>query len=370
MKKIRIMHYVFGLSNGGVESVLLNYFSKFNLDEYSLSIVIQSDPDDNCREKFEKLGFKIYNVGSKKRIISHMKKIKKIIQIEKPDIIHCHANYYNFFPLFIAMIMKVPNRISHSHTARKCLNIKEFILKYFNKLVATEYMACGNDAAVSLFGKKNFESEKVYILNNAIDYDNYKFNPIKREKIRKELKIKKNEILVGNIGRFGEQKNQPFIIDIFEQINKKNKNYKLLLIGTGSTKEEIIEKVNSKNLQNYVIFLEKRNDIGDLLSAMDIFILPSLREGLPLSGLEAQASNLPCLFSNTITNECNINGNIVYLSITNGPEIWKNKILETDVKTNREINNIKNFQNHCFDINMEANKLDKYYKNLIEKDNK
>ncbi len=368
-KKIRIIHFLYGLTNGGIESVLLNYFSRFNLKDYSLAVVVQSKADENCIAKFEKLGFKIYNVGSKKNLIKYVKNVIKVIKCEKPNIIHSHMNYSNFFPLMIAKLMKVPNRISHSHVASKKLSLKEKILRYLNRLVATDYMACGIEAAQTLFGMKNYENNKVYILNNAIDYDEYKFNLMARKKIRKELNILDDEILIGHVGRLEPQKNHDFIIDIFDCCYKSNNKYKFLLVGSGRLKQEIISKIESKNLKDRVIMLEKRNDVKDLLSAMDIFILPSLREGLTLAGLEAQASNLPCLFSDTITKEGDINHNIKYLSITNGPLIWQEQINNITIK-NRNKNNKDNFKKHGFDINEEAYKLDNYYRSMItyEKD--
>ena len=198
-KKIRIIHFIYGLTNGGVESVLLNYFSQINLNDYSLAVVVQAKPEVNCAAKFEKLGFKIYNVGSKKHLIKYVKNVVNVIKTEKPNIVHSHMNYYSFFPLLIAKIMKVPHRISHSHVASKCLNFVQVILKYLNRLVATEYMACGTDAAKSLFGIKNYDKNKIYILNNAIDYDKYKFNLKARNKMREEFNIQNNEILIGNV---------------------------------------------------------------------------------------------------------------------------------------------------------------------------
>ncbi len=360
MKKVKIIHYLYGLSNGGVESVLLNYFSHIDLSNYSLDIVIQKLPQKNCEDKLKKLGFKIYVVPSKKHFIKYSKQMINILKKEKPNIVHCHMNYGNFVPLFFAKLMKVPKRISHSHLAIKKFKLKNVLMKFLGKMVATDYMACGEKAAISLFGKKNVENGKVYILNNAIDYDAFKYNDSIRKKIRNELKIKDDEIVLGNVARFTNQKNHKFIIEVFQKCYDANSKYKLLLVGSGFLKEKIEKLVEEKNLGERVIFLEHRDDVNELLSAMDIFILPSLYEGLPVSVLEAQAANLPCLLSDTITRECKLLSSTKYLSIENSDD-WRKCILNMSLN-NRKINNKKIFEQANFEIENEAKKLDDFYR--------
>lgn len=360
MAKIKIIHFIYGLSNGGVENVLLNYFSKLNLNDYSLSVVVQKASDSNCIARFEKLGFKIYNVGSKKNIIKYVNKVSKIIKNEKPDIIHCHTNYGSVVPLLIAKKLKVPRRICHSHIAIKNTKLKNYFLKPLIKYVANEYMACGKAAAINLFGQENYDNNKVFILNNAIDFNKYKYNEKERNILRGEFKVAENEILLGNIGRFVPQKNHQFLIEIFENCYQKNHKYKLLLIGTGKLKAKIKQEVINKNLENNIIFLEKRDDINKILSALDIFLMPSLFEGLPVAGLEAQAANLPCLFSDTITDESKILPSTKYLSIKDST-VWEQEIYNTKIANREQVNN-KYFEQSGFDINKEAIKLDAYYR--------
>ena len=193
---------------------------------------------------------------------------------------HSHINTLSIFPLRIAKKVGVPIRIAHSHsTTNKAewkKNLMKQVLKPFSKVYATDYFCCSEYAGRFLFGNKLYDDNKVYLLNNAIDLDKFKYDEKIRNEIKKELNIKEDTLVIGHIGRFVKQKNHDFLLDVFKEINKKNSNSVLLLAGQGPLEEEIRLKTQTLNLKDKVIFLGQRNDANKLYQAMDIFLLPSL----------------------------------------------------------------------------------------------
>lgn len=231
--------------------------------------------------------------------------------------IHCHMSINNALPLSIAKILKIPNRISHSHQAILKSNLLKRIYSVFCrkviKMTANQCVACGEEAARYLYGNKFFETGKVKILKNAIDLEKFKFNKEIRNKIRKEYNINNNEILLGHVGRFSFQKNHIFLIELLKKLHSYK--FKLLLIGDGELKNDIINKIKEYKMNDKVILLESVNNVNEFLSAMDIFLLPSRFEGLPLVGIEAQASGVKCLFSDSIDKELGITKNVKFIPL-------------------------------------------------------
>ena len=183
-------------------------------------------------------------------------------------------------------------------------------------------LACSKEAGEWLFGNTQF-----IVLNNGIDVSKYVFNQNIREEYRKILGFS-DELVLGHVGRFSNQKNHNFLIDIFYEIIKINKKSKLILIGTGELENEIKEKVESLSLKEKVIFLGARADVNKIMQAMDVFILPSLFEGLPVVGVEAQASGLPCIISDTVSKDVKITDSVLQISLSLPPEEWGKKLID------------------------------------------
>ncbi len=368
-RKIKIVHFLYNMSNGGVETVLLNYFSNINLENITLYAIIQDQPDLNCVNKFKKLNFEIIQLKNKKNHpILYTIEVLKILNKIKPDIVHSHMNLSNFFPLLLAKCSHIKVRISHSHSYKSSKTLLVCFLSFLNKIIATQYMACGKDAAIYQFGKKLYNKNNIYILSNAINVEQYEFNSNIRKSIRDEFNLSEY-IVIGHIGRFTEQKNHIFLLKTFKNILQFNKKFKLLLIGTGPLKSEIIKYVYENKINDNVIFLECRDDIPKLLMAMDLFFLPSLYEGLPLVAIEAQASNLFCVFSDKITRECQILPKTKFVTIDNDTLPWEkvalNFNIDSDSKRNENIKKI--FEKSGFDIESEAARLEQYYFKILER---
>ncbi|MFR1316468.1 MAG: glycosyltransferase [Clostridium perfringens] len=242
------------------------------------------------------------------------------------------------------------NKIKTIRNKILCFNLKKNVDIFF---------ACSKAAGKFLYGKKAFYENRVFVINNAIEIDKFKYNENIRNKVRKELNLE-DKFVIGNIGRFAKQKNHKFLIDIFYEVKKKKENAFLLLIGEGDLRESIEKKLEKLNLRNSVLFLSSRKDVNEILQGMDVFVLPSLYEGLPVSVIEAQTSGLPCIISNKVTDEVNII-DCKFLSITNA-KVWCKYILKSEdhlrVDTNESITKAG------YDIKYEALKIQNIYEKL------
>lgn len=351
MQKINVMHVVYGLGNGGVETLLYNYFSTTN--QYNLSIATQECNVPEVKRKFEDIGFKIYKVEEKKHIIKYFMTMIKIIKKEKPDIVHSHMTMGNFLPNAIAFLCGVKVRISHAHFAyAKKNNIYSLLGKIFSNI----YMACTKAAASYLFGK---DYEKAYILKNAIDLDRFVYDNSKRSVIRNKLNIS-DRYVIGNVGRFTKQKNHTFLLDIFAKIHKKNKNAILLLVGDGELEKEIKEKIKELKLNDAVLILSNRSDVNELMMGMDLFLFPTLFEGLGIVLIEAQATGLKCIASENVPNDVKITDRIDFTNLSE-EERWIDSAEENESKIYDRNIELEDFQKNGYDINKERQKLYDFY---------
>lgn len=307
---IRIAQIVGKWLGGGVEAVVMNYYRHLDHSKVQFDFICDDDSTNIPYDEIEKLGGKVILIPPYQKVFKYQKELCRVLREGKYKIVHSHINTLSVFPLYAAKKVGVPVRIAHSHSTtnkkERKKNLLKQVLRPFSKKYATNYMCCSELAGRWLFGDKAYDEGKVYLLNNAIDLDKFKYDKKIRDKKRKELGIKEDTIVIGHIGRFVAQKNHTFLIDIFNQFHKKEKNSILLLAGQGPLQEEIKNKVRELGLDDSVGFLGQRNDANELYQAFDVFLLPSLYEGLPVVGVEAQASGLLCFFSDDMTKETKV----------------------------------------------------------------
>lgn len=361
-RKTKILHVVSGINFGGVETVLYNYFSNMkNLNNYENVIISHEKIDKKNAELFKKINFKFYEVTPKREnVLKNVFELDRIIKKEEPDIVHVHMTLSSYLALFIAYLNEVKVRICHSHLALPKMTKIEKIYKILCNCFANEYFACTKDASDYLFTKKN--SSKVHILENAINIQKFDFNIETRKKIREELNIN-NKFVIGNIGRFTEQKNHERIISIFNEFLKKNQNTVLLLIGEGYLKENIIQKVEKLNVKDKVLFLDTVSDVEKYYNAMDLFLFPSLYEGFGIVAIEAQTSGLPCIVSDVVPKDIKLSELVTFINLNESNEIWVENILKHEKYTRKS--NINLVKNTKYDIIKQANELDKIYQEII-----
>lgn len=348
------------IGSGGVEAVLLNFFSHMDRTKYNLDIVAYKISNEYRKTIFEKLGFKIILVPPKKEALSKsLSAMSSVFKSNKYDVVHAHMTKWNCIPMFLAWKWKVPIRISHSHLAFSpsgLINKGTFLIqRLIINRCANRLCACGEDAAISLYGRKIFESGKVSVINNAIDARKFKKNESIRLEIRDELRISDSTFCIGHIGRFHEHKNHAFLIKIFNEIHKRIPDSELLLVGDGDLKSKISDEVKKHGLGPYVLFLGVRNDPERIYQAMDVFCMPSLYEGLPVVGIEAQAAGLPCVFSDGISPRVCISPLASVISLGNSEQQWAEEIIKL-----KNYNHAVDFPKE-YDIKYEVQEWEKLY---------
>lgn len=250
------------------------------------------------------------------------------------DIVYADTeNSLRSIHLFMAKLAGVTTRVVHSHntglqTESKFSKVVASVIRYFFVFSATDYFACSDLAAKWLFPDSIIKKGKYKLLTNGVDLNVFKFDESLRMRTRKMYNILPTDVVIGNVGRFVPQKNHKFILSIFNEFVKKMPNAKLMLIGAGPLEGEIREFVKKYNLNESVIFVGTTRNVVNYYHAMDLFLMPSLFEGLPITGIEAQANGLPCLFADSITQELAISNLASYCSLSAPEVVWRDKILE------------------------------------------
>lgn len=365
---IRVAHVIGNWLGGGVESVVMNYYRNIDRNKVQFDFLCSESSTDIPYEEIEKLGGRVFIVPNYTKVFKYQKELQKIFKENNYKIVHSHISTMSVFPLRAAKKVGVPVRIAHSHSTtnkkEKKKNLLKQILRPFSRVYATDYMCCSELAGRWLFGDKEYDKGNVYLLNNAIDLDKFKYNESLRKEKRKELGISDDTLVIGHIGRFVEQKNHRFLIDVFNEIHKKNSNSLLLLVGQGPLKKEIENKVEELKLNDSARFLGQRNDINELYQAFDVFLLPSLYEGLPVVGVEAQAMGLLCIFSDDMTKETKVLDTTRFISLNTSAEEWATIILDDYSKFKRHDTTSEITKNN-FNIKNETSKLENEYSELL-----
>lgn len=292
-------------------------------------------------------------------VIKNINNWKKFLKEHKDEYntIHVHVSSLTAItPIVIAKKYKIKNRIIHSHNILQRGKIHEILSKINEKRIlkyATKMFACSREA-----GEKYFPKDKFEIIKNGIDAEKYIYNSEKKIQMREKLNIS-NETAYVHIGRFNEQKNHKFLIDIFNQILKLDSNCKLFLIGDGELKESINQKIKEYKIQNNVVFLGLRDDIWDVLQAMDIMIFPSLYEGLGIVGIEGQASGIPVFVSDVVPKEIKVTDLVQVISLNKTNKEWAENIVNNKKKERK--NKYNEIVAEGYDIKNTIKKLEEYY---------
>jgi len=364
--QLRVLQIVQGMNMGGIETLLMNFYR--NIDRS----IIQFDFLVSCKEKsyyedeIVSLGGYIFRMSAIS-IVSPYKYLNDLNIFFKNHqeykIVHSHMNAVSALPLYIAKKNHVPVRICHSHTNRTVgfKGILKRILKYPLRLFANNYFACSADAANFLYGKWFFNTPNCYILKNAIDAPLYIYNPVSRSQIREQYNIN-SEMVIGHVGRFVSVKNHKFILDVFKSIHDKNPNTILMLIGDGELSLEIIEKIKFLGLTESIILTGSVQNVYDYLQAMDIYIFPSLFEGLGMSLVEAQTAGLNCFAADTVPSESAVTDLVEFISLNQNVDFWADKILDVGNEYTRK-SMLSVIQHAGYDVKTSSEWLQTFYIN-------
>jgi len=321
------------MNRGGAETMIMNYYRYIDTKLIQFDFLISAPEKCDYEDEILALGGKVFRVPILSKSPSqYLRAVNYFFKTHKEyKIVHSHTSAKNTVPLGIAKWNKVPVRICHSHNVRNEKGFSGIIknmLKPFLKYVATDFIACGEDAGIWLYGSNYYKTHGI-LFRNVIDVSKFKFDLERRAAIRAQHNWD-SKLVIGNVARFDTQKNHEFIVDIFNALHQKMSNTILLLIGDGPQKRGIEEKVTNLKLNESVVFKGVVDNVSGYIQAMDVFLLPSHYEGLPLTVIEAQASGLKCFVSEkVITRECDLTGLIRFISLDESPDQWSDHILSS-----------------------------------------
>ncbi len=361
-RPIRIAHVIGKLNAGGVESVINNYYRHIDHETFQFDFYV--DADSPCRPSRELLamGARYFVVPPCQKLPQCISALTRLFRENRYQIVHSSMNTLSVFSLFAAWRAGVPVRICHNHSTagrgETAKNLMKYALRPFAKVFATDYCACSQYAGAWLFGRRSMERGEVMVFRNAIELGKFEFDPRVRDEVRRELNLE-GKFVVGHVGRFCAQKNHNFLLDLFAEVRRRKENAALLLIGDGELSGAAREKAARLGLEESVRFLGVRRDVDRLYQAMDVFVLPSLYEGLPVVGVEAQAAGLPCVFSGAVTREAELTDRVQFVPLDSKPEQWAEAILSC-LGLNRG-GFSEEIRRHGFDIALSAMELEKFY---------
>ena len=358
-KPIRILHIVQKMEAGGTQAFLMNLYRNIDRNKIQFDFLVENEEKEFYDDEIISLGGKIYYTNFRKtlNVIKFKKTLSNILK-EHPEykIIHIHATAIGKICTNVARKCGVKTIIAHTHNNSAVKDWKYYPKILLRKLYThgpTDFFACSEDA-----GRYTFKNKKFTVIYNAIDIDKFLFKQEVRENFRKELNIE-DKFVIGNIGRLHEQKNQSFLIDVFYEIQKKKDNAILLIVGKGPLENELKEKVSNLGINNKVYFLGNRKDIERIYQGMDVFVLPSLFEGLGIVVIEAQVSGLPVIASTGVAKEANITDNIQNIDLSESINVWVEAICKAEVKDRKDVENI--VRNSKFNIKNNAKFLQEFY---------
>lgn len=365
---IRILHVVTSMDVGGIETMLMNLYRNIDREKVQFDFLVNRSHKGFYNDEIISMGGRIYQLFpiSLSSIKNYINELNSFFSDHKEyKIIHSHISIMSYLILKIAKKNNVPIRIAHSHESHKSFSgsrvSRKPIITYCKLGInnqTTHRFACSKEAGKWLFGDRH----EVKVINNSIDFQRYMFSEAKRQSKRYEFNIG-DKFVIGHIGNFSKAKNYPFILDVFKSVLKLNDNALLILIGKNDNNPEVEKSVSEMGLSDKVIFTGVRSDIIDLLQAMDVFLFPSINEGLPVTLIEAQASGLPCLVSDIITKEVKITEKIKFISLEMSSEYWAEEVLR--FQNNKRTSEYDKTINSGYDIKKSVVLLQEFYMDLF-----
>lgn len=359
--------------SGGQKSLVMAYLRNFDQSRIKFDLIVDADSNSIPYEEMKELGGGLFVIPPYQKILAHMKALKKLFKENKYDVLYAANNTMNLFPLFVAYHSGIKVRVSESLTMASPLEKKKTmmknVLKRFSHLYCNYYMANGKDSGIYQFGKKSFDKGEISIFLTPVDAKVNTFNPELRELTREKFGWK-GSVVYGFIGRFAAQKNPLFLIDIFNEISKKQENANFVIIGAGALEQSMLEKIDSLGLKEKVSWLGRREDIKQFYNAFDAFLLPSIYEGLPVVGIESQAAGLPVFYSDAVTREASVAELGHFISLKKSAEEWADYVINETSKAipqrrGREEDLIKS----GFDAVSETKRLTTFFERAFKEQN-
>ena len=351
--------------------MIYSYYRNIDRNLFQFDFVIPKGRSGPIIPDFEKLGSTFYELPHKgSQPIAYIKELRNLIKRNNYDIVHGHQHSSSYFPLFVAMSCGVKCRVAQCHSymvyESVVTKIKRYVGIVLNDLSSNLRFACTDEAASHLFGKRLRRLFPVTILPNGVEPENFPFTVEARNKAREEFNIGKDTLVFGVVGRMSSEKNHRFLINLLPELIKIKNDVRLLMVGDGPLRNELQDLAIDKGVSNYVIFAGKRPDLVNMLCAMDVFTMPSVYEGSPVSAVEAAANGLPLVLSSAITKDLQFLSNVSYVDIDHGSYgKWAEKIIELSAK-GRDINAVSIINNNGFNISSISKLLADCYQEILK----
>ncbi len=362
---LRILHAAVNMNRGGAETLIMNLYR--NMDRSKIQFDFLTCKEGIFDQEIMELGGKIYRIPYITDVghFQYLKELDHFFSLHRDyHCVHSHMDKMSGLVLRSAKKAGIPVRIAHSHNTKSEGGLAARTYKWLSGIFiphcATHTVACSTESAKWLFPN---QADGTMVLRNGIEIDKFIYSGITAQKIRAELKISQKSLVVGHVGRFSEQKNHAFIVDIFAEIVKHRSESTLILAGDGPLRKDIEKRVKSKNLTEKVRFTGIRSDIPDLLQAFDIFLFPSLFEGLPVSLIEAQGMGIDCMISDVISEEVDVGAGLVHFeSLKSPPSNWAERIMEMN-HIKKDVRNL--VKEKGYDVQSSAKILQNFYIEII-----
>lgn len=350
----RLLCIVGGMNAGGAETFLMKLYRKIDKNQFQMDFAVATADKCYYDDEILSMGGRIYKISPKSSgVVRNFNSIKKLVKREKYSyVLRTSQHSLSALELFAARIGGAKTTIFRSSNSNTTTGAgKDLLLHRICRFMplwnADIKLAPSTEAAEFMFGKNCIKKGRAILLHNAIDLSLFHYDIAAGIRIRNELNIPAETTIIGHVGRFNQQKNHAFLLDVFKAYSCKNGNSVLLLVGKGELEPAIKEKASELGILDRIIFTGVRSDVPALLSAMDVFVFPSLYEGMPNTVIEAQATGLPCLIADTITREADITGLVHYLSLDSA-DAWASYIANLPQET--RTTPIQKFKENCYDI--------------------
>lgn len=355
----RVLQVIGSLEYAGVEAVVMNYYRHIHKEQLQFDFITCSPTPERYDEEIEQLGGRIFRLPSRsRRPLEYMRALYRVIRENNYQIVHIHQNSASMvMDGIVARLCGVPVVIGHSHNTRCNVLWQHYLFRPFVNLIFKHRWACTPEAGKWVFGNR-----EVKILRNGIDANLFRFNKEIRTSIRKKLGLT-DELLIGFVGRLHYQKNPYRLLEILADVRKTQGNAHLLIVGDGEEREGMIQTCRELNILPFVRFVGQVTNVHEMMMAMDVFLFPSLFEGLGLVAIEAQATDLPCVVSENVPAP-NLTGKLSVCRLEEENEVWVKAILKQDLS--KRSDSSLQIREGGYDIVHEAVKLEEEYKRWIE----
>lgn len=369
-KPIRVLQIVGRMDRGGIETMIMNIYRNIDREKVQFDFLAHYGKEAEYNDEIRSLGGRIYEMPAIRdethiyywKLFTYIKALDKFFREHKEyKIIHCHMTNTASIYMPIAKKHGVTCLVSHSHSTKGKAGLAGIVTDFLHKPIyryATDMLACSEAAKKWFYPKELIDSGKVKVIANAIDADRFRFNPEKREEMREKLGLR-DKLVIACVARFREEKNQKFLIDVLREMLKTRKDAMLVFAGDGPCEEACRQKAEEYGISDNILFLGMRSDVPDILQAADVFALTSFWEGLPVTGIEAQASGLYCVISDGVTRETDALGMVDFLSLDEPVSKWVKKLIEAAEKPRQDTYN--SIKESGYDIHTTTPWLQEFY---------